>query len=83
MKSAVTFLILDKKSSIFFSSQGLVEISSKMRSFVDILILDHPIPYLLRGTSINLPGFKGNPIVKITIGFPLKPGKLIEVPRSI
>ena len=41
-ESAVTFLILDKKSSIFFSYQGLVEISSKMKSFVDILILGHP-----------------------------------------
>ena len=52
-----TSRVLNKKSSIFFSCQGLVEISSKMRSFVDILILGHPIPYLLRGSFSEIGHF--------------------------
>ena len=41
VKSAVTFLILDKKSS-FFSCQSLVEISSKTRFFLDIFYFRSP-----------------------------------------
>ena len=49
-KSIVTFSILDEKSSDFLQKLVLVEISSKTRSFDDILILGDPIPYLLLGT---------------------------------
>ena len=52
-----TSRVFNKKSLIFFSCQGLVEISSKMRSFVDILILGHPIPYLLRGSFLEIDHF--------------------------
>ena len=38
-----------EKSSIFLQKIDLVEISSKTGSFVEILILGHPIPYLLWG----------------------------------
>ena len=48
-----TSRVFHKKSS-FFTCQGLVEICSKMMSFVDIFILGHPIPYLLRVTFLIL-----------------------------
>ena len=52
-----TSRVFNKKSSIFFSCQGLVEICSKMRSFVDILILGHLLPPLPRGTFKEIDHF--------------------------
>ena len=46
----VTSTVFDKKSSNLFCCKGLVEISSKTRSLVAILILGHPVPYLMVGT---------------------------------
>ena len=66
-KSAVTFLILGKKSSFFLEKIALVEISSKMMSFVDILILGHPLPPLLRGTLLNFDDFLYQLLVPKTI----------------
>ena len=56
-KPGVTSRVLDEKSSKFLRKKALVEISSKMRSFVDILILGHPLPYLLRGTFLEIDNF--------------------------
>ena len=52
---------------MFFSCQGLVEICSKMRSFVDILILGHPLPPLPRGAFKEIDHF-WNFAVAIYIG---------------
>ena len=59
--------VFHEKSSIFFSCQGLVEICSKMRSFVDILILGHPLPPLPRGAFTEI-GHFWNFAVGIYIG---------------
>ena len=52
-----TSRVFHEKSSIFFSCQGLVEICSKMKSFVDILILGHSLLSLLRGTFFEIGNF--------------------------
>ena len=61
---SLTSRVLDKNSSDFLQKLVLVEISSKTRSFVDILILGHPIPFLLLGTfkfqGISMQGKSGD-----------------------
>ena len=54
-----TSRVLDEKSSEFLKKLVLVEISSKTRSFVDILISGHPIPYPRLPTFKILGNFSG------------------------
>ena len=55
--------------------------TSKIEEKPESTEVEKNIKKILPACVAKLP--TGNPIVKFTIGFPLRPGKFIEVPRSI